>query len=99
MSNSILWTSRVGTISGSVSATLSEYGTSTFGNTYYHRFTTLVDPEVGISSFVLYVQEGATEITYDNGGSGYAVQDSVLYSPAESNVTSDGLIVTAAVCL
>lgn len=93
-----MWTPRIGSSTGgSVSATLSQYGTSIFGTTYYHRFATPIDPETGLSGFTISVEDGTKKTTYTNGGGGYLVQDSVVYLPAESKVSSTAVFVSAAV--
>lgn len=68
-----------------------------FGDTYYHSFSAAIDAAVGISAFTIAVVDGSTSTGYDNGGSGYPVEDSVIWLPADSSVSSSSVAISAAV--
>jgi hypothetical protein len=94
---SVSWGSRNGVICASTKAALVETGTGSFGATYYHDFSASIDPKKGISSFNITVSDGSKTVNYVNGGSGYPIQDSVVWMPAETSVLSTGVSVSAAV--
>jgi len=78
-------------------ATSSGTGTSIFGNTTYYQFATNIDPQVGVSSFVISVKDDGKTTRFTNGGHGYPIQDKVVWIPNSSSVSSDSIKVTAAV--
>jgi hypothetical protein len=96
---SISWISRNGLRTGlsSTRANLAQSGTSNFGTTYYHSFSTVIDSGQGISSFTINVKDGSKSIEYVNGGGGYPIQDTVVWMPADSSITSTGVSLSAAV--
>jgi len=93
----ISWSSRSEPLPnyGSTEAVLVETGSGMFGPTYYHSFSTPIDPATGISSFAITVTDGSTVVHYENGGSGYPISDTVISMP--STVSSTGLSLSAAV--
>ncbi|RMZ89345.1 hypothetical protein DV736_g3426, partial [Chaetothyriales sp. CBS 134916] len=65
----------------------------------FFSFSTTIPTSTSISSFIISItnSDGSTE-TFDNNGSGFPVQDSVLFQlPQSCSVSSSSLTVTAAV--
>lgn len=56
-------------------------------NRYYYPFSTDV-PITGISSFTITVTNGRSSTTYNNGGHGYPIQDTVFYLANSASISS-----------
>ncbi|KAF9879909.1 WSC domain-containing protein [Colletotrichum karsti] len=88
---SLVYSDRDGSGSTVVSTALDDGGTSTglHGETFvWYQFSTPVDAARGVSKFNIHLTTPSNNATtvYENGGSGYPVNDALLYLESESCV-------------